>query len=76
MLDAVLNPDGPFSLHDVRGYDFMLNCVGYGVLPLLGLPWLLHLCVHSLCVGYRIIRYDPYIPVNHMETDLKVTVST
>ena len=22
------------SLYDVRGYDFMLECVGYGVLPL------------------------------------------
>ena len=35
MLDDVLNPDGPFSLYDVRGYDFMLKCVGYRVFPLL-----------------------------------------
>ena len=35
MPDAVLYPDGPFSLYDVRDYDFMLKCVGYHVLPLL-----------------------------------------
>ena len=38
MPDAVLNPEaseGPFSLHDVRGYDFILKCVGYPILPLL-----------------------------------------
>ena len=33
MLDDVLNPDGLFSLYDVRGYDFLLKRVGYQVLP-------------------------------------------
>ena len=31
----MLNPDGPFSLYDVTGYDSMLKSVGYRVLPLL-----------------------------------------
>ena len=35
MLDAVLNPDGLFSLYDVTGNDSMLKSVGYRVLPLL-----------------------------------------
>ena len=35
MLDAVLNPDSLFSLYDVTGYDLILKCVGYRVLPLL-----------------------------------------
>ena len=62
MLDGVLNPDGLFSLYDVRGYDFLLKCVGYQVLPYrqCRLPWLsttLTMCGLSY---HTSLGYEPY----------------
>ena len=54
MLDDMLNPDGLFSLYDVRGYDLVLKCVGYRVFPFLTMYGCHGYCSYDN-VGYRIV---------------------